>query len=238
MTCFSDLLSCWTRPWRCRKVQQLREFLDLCSQEAPKKVHHPLSQVDDADTVPVDLDGTSANRHKKFWKLNRGNGAFGLTDLHGALAFGGLDVGTYAELYPEHAKRGKLGELKLGWIKIGLGTYDDALQQAAKNGDFDEAQSLLVASVDVNSSDEQSVTPLQVACAEGNLEMVRLFVSHGSSVNRLDVLGHGPLWHAAQQGHGEIIEFLIREGAVVNSIDQFLVRDSTWLWKMNMSKYV
>lgn len=82
-------------------------------------------------------------------------------------------------------------------------------------------QSLLVASVDSNSSDEHFLTPLHVACAEGNFEMVRLIVSHGSSVNRLDVHGHGPLWHAAQQGHGEIIQFLIQEGAVVNSIDQF-----------------
>ena len=97
MTCFSHL-SCWTRPWRCRKVQE-PPFLDRS--EAPK-VHHP--QVDDATIVDyvddVDSDGKKLKKHNKIWKL-KGNGAIG--DLHGALGTDG-----YAdELWP--AATGGLG---------------------------------------------------------------------------------------------------------------------------------
>ena len=100
MTCFPHFLNCWTRPWRCRKVQQPPEFWADRS-EAPK-VHHP--QVDDATaTILVDYvdDDGSSEKKQKIWKKG-GNGA---GDLHGAL---GILDGYADELWP--ATRG------LGWV--------------------------------------------------------------------------------------------------------------------------
>ena len=59
MTCFSHLLSCWTRPWRCRHVQ-------------PPPFHVDATIPDD-----LDLDGDSSAskhiKHQEIWKFN-GNG--------------------------------------------------------------------------------------------------------------------------------------------------------------------
>ena len=103
MTCFSHLLSCWTRPWRCRHVQP--PFLHHRS-PAPSKLHHPSPLHVDA-TIPVDdldLDGSSASMHQEIWKFT-GHGDLG----HGAWPVSrALTEAGYGELWQEAT--GGLGE--------------------------------------------------------------------------------------------------------------------------------
>ena len=52
-------------------------------------------------------------------------------------------------------------------------------------------------------------TPLMVACAAGNLEMVQMLLSKGANVNLRGIDGKTALMFAAGGGHVEIMETLL-----------------------------
>ena len=54
------------------------------------------------------------------------------------------------------------------------------------------------------------------AAFEGNIEVVKQYLTAGTDVNAKEEDGSTPLHQAASEGHKEIAELLIKEGADVN----------------------
>ena len=69
---------------------------------------------------------------------------------------------------------------------------------------------------DVLAMDRQLLsgnTMLQIACAQGNLELAKRLLDNNASVNKADRKGNSPLFYALQNGHIEMAEFLISRKA-------------------------
>lgn len=91
------------------------------------------------------------------------------------------------------------------------------LNQAIDRADIEEVRRLIREGVDVNHLCEE-VTPLTLAAAGGQLEIVRVLLEAGADVNlRDDDEEFTPLIGAAYDGHIEIVEVLLDAGANVKT---------------------
>ena len=93
-----------------------------------------------------------------------------------------------------------------------------ALWTAARDGRADEVEQLLSEEVDIEERGGASVcTPLHVASAMGNDEVVLLLLEHGAEVSARNNKGGTPLHYAARHGHSETLRFLLHTGADLQS---------------------
>ncbi|XP_070602137.1 KN motif and ankyrin repeat domain-containing protein 4 isoform X2 [Erythrolamprus reginae] len=73
----------------------------------------------------------------------------------------------------------------------------------------DMVKALLSCNADINLQDEDGLSPLMVASQHGNLEMVKLLLSHsGCDPTLVDKAGNSALSLALKSAHMEIVEFL------------------------------
>ncbi|XP_062388053.1 ankyrin repeat and SAM domain-containing protein 4B [Sardina pilchardus] len=72
---------------------------------------------------------------------------------------------------------------------------------------------------DLNTPDEDGMTPTLWAAYHGNLEALQLICSRRGDPNRSDIWGNTPLHHAANNGHLAIISFLVNFGANIFALD-------------------
>uniref|UniRef100_A0A8C7VCE6 Ankyrin repeat and sterile alpha motif domain containing 4B n=1 Tax=Oncorhynchus mykiss TaxID=8022 RepID=A0A8C7VCE6_ONCMY len=72
---------------------------------------------------------------------------------------------------------------------------------------------------DLNSPDEDGMTPTLWAAFHGHVEALQLICSRGGDPNRSDIWGNTPLHHAATNGHMHILSFLVNFGANLFSQD-------------------
>src|SRR5580700_3957023 len=84
---------------------------------------------------------------------------------------------------------------------------DNALHCVVRWGDLPAATALIEAGIDVNKAGDLGYTPLHVACAEGNAEMVKLLTDSGSDLFALS-RGDAPFTTDRLDGHDDICEFL------------------------------
>ena len=61
---------------------------------------------------------------------------------------------------------------------------------------------------DVNSKDDQDITPLHNAAQEGHLEIVRYLVEKKAEIVCYDTSGNTPLHLAARKNHLDVVKFL------------------------------
>jgi ankyrin repeat protein len=72
------------------------------------------------------------------------------------------------------------------------------------------------AEVDAVTSDNE--TAMLLACSLGQLDVVKLFLSHGTAVNSAkNSSGMPPLHESCREGHLEIMKLLIEHGANINA---------------------
>jgi len=103
---------------------------------------------------------------------------------------------------------------------------DQALFEAARNGDTSDIDKLLNAGANVNCELVGDGTPLIGAARSGRLAAVRMLLDRGADPN-VPVPGDGnPLIMAAREGHADVVELLLDRGA---SIDQVVPRDENAL---------
>ena len=95
------------------------------------------------------------------------------------------------------------------------------LRKATASGHAECVRALIQAGADVNSVDNNGLSPLMNAVlAHGdNVECVNALVQAGADVNTRDVNGSTPLMFAARNGHYKCVNTLIEAGADVNQIN-------------------
>jgi len=74
------------------------------------------------------------------------------------------------------------------------------LIDACHRGDLERVKQLVAEGVDVNQGDYDRRTPMHLAAADGNLEVVKFLVEHNANVNVIDRFGHSPLYDALRGG--------------------------------------
>ncbi|MCJ8739272.1 hypothetical protein PDJAM_G00045260 [Pangasius djambal] len=72
---------------------------------------------------------------------------------------------------------------------------------------------------DLNTPDEDGMTPTLWAAYHGRLEALQLICSRGGDPNKSDIWGNTPLHHAASNGHMHILSFLVNFGANLFALD-------------------
>jgi ankyrin repeat protein len=95
-------------------------------------------------------------------------------------------------------------------------TYAGALHDAAKSGNLEQVQLLVVQGVDVNGKATREETPLMIASLAGNGEIVNYLLQRGADINVRNSSGMTALHAAAYTGHTDIVLLLITKGAGVN----------------------
>ena len=93
-----------------------------------------------------------------------------------------------------------------------------ALHWAAFNDDLDMAKLLVAAGANVKSATRVgSITPLFMACKNGNAAMIGLFLNAGADPNATDEHGTTALMTAAASGGADAVKTLVEHGADVNA---------------------
>lgn len=92
-----------------------------------------------------------------------------------------------------------------------------SLHDAAYQDDAAAVERLVRAGADVKASNRYGVTPLSLACTNGNAAMVELLLKAGADVNAALPGGETPLMTASRTGNAQIVKALIARGAEVNA---------------------
>uniref|UniRef100_H3AM75 Ankyrin repeat and sterile alpha motif domain containing 4B n=1 Tax=Latimeria chalumnae TaxID=7897 RepID=H3AM75_LATCH len=72
---------------------------------------------------------------------------------------------------------------------------------------------------DLNTPDEDGMTPTILAAYHSHLEALELICSRGGDPDKCDIWGNTPLHHAAANGHLHCVTFLVNFGANIFSLD-------------------
>lgn len=72
---------------------------------------------------------------------------------------------------------------------------------------------------DLNSADEDGMTPTLLAAFHGHVEALQLICSREGDPNKSDIWGNTPLHLAAANGHMHILSFLVNFGANIFALD-------------------
>lgn len=91
--------------------------------------------------------------------------------------------------------------------------YDKRLQNAAREGKFDDVKLLLDHGAHVNAKDENGYTALTHAAAIGSAEIAKVLIDHGADVNEIDNDDATVLMHALENDHFKVADLLRQAGA-------------------------
>jgi uncharacterized protein len=91
------------------------------------------------------------------------------------------------------------------------------LHEAVYADDFLKARGLVEAGADVKATNRYGVTPLSLACQNGNTEMVELLLGRGADPNTALRGGETALMTAARTGKPGPVKALLKRGAAVNA---------------------
>ncbi|XP_067860510.1 pre-mRNA splicing regulator USH1G-like [Heptranchias perlo] len=106
---------------------------------------------------------------------------------------------------PDASQRSAVGAMNDKYHKAARDGYLDLLKEASRK--------------ELNSPDEDGMTPTLWAVYHGNLEALRLIVSRGGDPDKCDIWGNAPLHLAAANGHLNLLSFLVSFGANIWCLD-------------------
>ena len=94
-----------------------------------------------------------------------------------------------------------------------------ALHWLVRVDDFETARRLVRAGADASKPNRYGVTPMQLACANGNAKMIALLLEAGADPNVVDRQGESALMTAARVGSVDAVKTLIDHGAKIDTRD-------------------
>jgi ankyrin repeat protein len=94
-----------------------------------------------------------------------------------------------------------------------------ALHWVVRVDDLDTAQLLIRAGADVKFADRYGVTPLYLACSNGNAAMIKALLDAGADANTVDPTGETALMTAVRIGNLDSVKVLLDRGAKVDTAD-------------------
>ena len=94
-----------------------------------------------------------------------------------------------------------------------------ALHWSVRADDLDTARLMLAAGADPKLANRYGVTPLFLACSNGNAAMIRLLLDAGADPNSADPTGETALMTAAGVGTLDAVKLLVDRGAIVDARD-------------------
>uniref|UniRef100_A0A0K0E183 ANK_REP_REGION domain-containing protein n=1 Tax=Strongyloides stercoralis TaxID=6248 RepID=A0A0K0E183_STRER len=89
----------------------------------------------------------------------------------------------------------------------------EELLKACYVNDTTKVLSLLQSGVNINDSNDDKDTPLQVAASQGHISLVILLLDNGAIIDQSNKVGYTPFLHACREGKEKIVELLIQRGA-------------------------
>src|SRR5947207_9068830 len=109
-----------------------------------------------------------------------------------------------------------------------------ALHWVIRVDDLETARLLIRAGADAKFADRYGVTPLYLACSNGNAAMIKLLLDAGADPNSVDATGQTALMTASSVGDLNSVKVLLDRGAAVDTRDRtfqqtalmFAVRDN------------
>jgi uncharacterized protein len=94
-----------------------------------------------------------------------------------------------------------------------------ALHYVILRNDLTSARSLLAAGADVHAQTALQVTPLLLACENGNVDIMKLLLKAGADPNARDGAGETMLMAAARSGNPHAVRLLLQHGAQIEAGD-------------------
>ena len=94
--------------------------------------------------------------------------------------------------------------------------------KAIKRNDVNTITSLIESGIDVNSYNEQGLTPLCIAAAKGNKSILQLLLNAGAEINKPSKTGFTPLTWAAQASQNEAVRYLSEMGGKHEEINPWI----------------
>ena len=91
------------------------------------------------------------------------------------------------------------------------------LMTAAENGKVGVVKEALAKGAEVNTAQDNGVTPLFVAAQKGDLEIVKVLLAAGANANAARIDGITPLYMASGGGHIRIVRALLAARADANA---------------------
>ncbi len=102
------------------------------------------------------------------------------------------------------------------------------------NPDLDKVKQLIQKGIDVNRRNQFNISPLEIACKSGNLDLSKLLISHGARLNDKLTNDRTALMIALSEGSNyELIEYLLQSGAEINIKDKFGVPAFFYLYMVD-----
>ena len=93
---------------------------------------------------------------------------------------------------------------------------EQALLQAAFNGNLEAVQELVSKGISPNATDSEQHTPLMWAAFNGHTPVIRYLLEKGANIEAKDESGRSALMYASSGPYAETVEFLLDHGAEVN----------------------
>jgi len=102
-------------------------------------------------------------------------------------------------------------------LSVGAVSHAGTLHDAAKSGDLEQVQRLIVQGADVNQKTSRDETPLIIASLAGQGEIANYLLQRGADIDARNSSGLSSLHAAAYSGHTDIVSLLVVKGADVNN---------------------
>ncbi|MBN2018798.1 MAG: ankyrin repeat domain-containing protein [Sedimentisphaerales bacterium] len=110
-----------------------------------------------------------------------------------------------------------------GWVRnmlFYIPVKGDKLIEAAKKGQNDLLEWMILTGADVNTQDQNLMTPLHLAVKDNHFETVKFLVEKGANINAQDVEDKTPLHYAVQNEQLDTVKFLLKKKAKADVRDK------------------
>ena len=95
------------------------------------------------------------------------------------------------------------------FIKYGYNYYDNSMiARAIMNKMNDMIEILLIIGADIDEIGSVEMTPLSIACQNGDIELVKYLIEKGAALNKVDSNNKTAIDYAREKDHADIVELL------------------------------